>query len=150
MQKLPKVYLFLLSLICLLSLSDVTAAKFYKWIDADGNINYSDKEPLGVESAETISISAPKTSETVNTIPAYKSDSNDAPNPEEQKQNDEENAKLKEYCDSLTANIKTLEMGGRVKTVDAEGNQKFLSDEEQQAKAKRYQGQYDEKCASKY
>lgn len=148
MQLLNKLHWLLFSLVFIFGASQITAAKFYKWTDKDGNIHYADKEPLGVESAEAVNISTPKTSESAHSIPAFKVEEKAALSPEEQKQKEEDATKLKTYCDSLTTNIKTLEIGGRIKTVDADGNQKFLSDEEMQEKTKTYQGQYKEKCSS--
>lgn len=147
MQNINKLHGLLFSLVFIIGSSQIAAAKFYKWTDKDGNIHYADKEPLGVESAEAVNISTPKTSESVNTIPAFKLEDKTALSAEEQNQKEEDTAQLKAYCDSLTTNIKTLEIGGRIKTVDADGNQKFLSDEEMQEKTKTYQGQYKEKCS---
>lgn len=148
MQLSNKFKMFLFTLICLLGASQVTAAKFYKWTDKEGSIHYADKEPLGVESAEAVNINTSKTSETVNTIPAFSVQNKTELSPDQQKQKDEDAAKMKEYCDGLTTNIKTLEIGGRIKTVGADGNQRFLSDDEQQEKSKKYQSQFSEKCKS--
>jgi hypothetical protein len=143
-----KTIIFVISLLlCNLYLANVSAAKFYKWTDEDGSIHYGDNAPDEVDSAEPVHISGQKTSKTVHNIPKFTVEDEQELTSEQQEKNKERETQLKDYCNGISKNIKQLQIGGRIQTIDDEGNRKFLNDEEQQQKLKKYQDQLSEKCS---
>jgi len=130
----------------------VIAAKFFKWTDENGNTHYSDKAPDGVESPETVHVSSKKRSG--DAAEAARSNVQSQNNNREQEDNspealaekEKQEKALAEYCQSLQSNIKALQIGGRIQTVDAAGNKKFLDEKEQQQKLDQYLNQHKESC----
>lgn len=110
----------------------VSAAEYYKWVDADGITRYAAKPPAGVTNAQRVTTyggSVP-----VNT------ESTDANTDEtKHRQQVEEKAKQleqqeKEQCDKVASQLATLKERGRVRMRDAEGNERVLTEEEHAAK----------------
>lgn len=129
----------------------INAAKFFKWTDENGNTHYSDKAPDDVESAETVHFSSKKRPSGNNEANAVNqlqgnSEQEGGMSPEDLAEQEKHEKALAEYCQSIQSNIKALQIGGRIQTVDAEGNKKFLDDNEQQQKLDDYLKQQKENC----
>ena len=129
----------------------VNAAKFYKWTDESGSTHYSDKAPDNVESAETVHISSkkiPAANNEASAVNQFQSNSEQQKeaSAEELAEQEKQEKALAEYCQSIQSNIKALEIGGRIQTVDAEGNKKFLDENEQKQKLDGYLQQQKENC----
>ncbi len=128
-----------------------------KWVDADGQVHYSDVPPPpnanakilrstssttdSKSSEDSTAASAPAAQKTIAEREAELKKAQQA-----KKEADEKAAKKqaetetkKAYCDTLQHNLRTLEEGVRIMDVDANGNRSFLEDEQRQqriAKAK--------------
>ena len=121
------------------------SAKFYKWTDEDGNVYYSDKVPEGQENAEEVFVSASKPS-TSKTPTGPQTGETKGSAPSDQSNQAEQEAKLKKYCDDVRKNISTLETGGKIQSVDSEGNKNYLDDQAQQEKLKQYKLEESARC----
>lgn len=129
------------------------AGKIYKWVDADGNINYSAEPPpsnsqeitvrTAPASAPATAPAAPGASTDAATDAAKPVDRKDARNKllesmakdREDKAKAEEKAakdlaQRQENCSRARKNLASLKMGGPRFTVSESGERKYLNDEE--------------------
>ena len=154
MSRLKSLFITTLVFLSLSTLPiQLNAAKFFKWTDENGNIHYSDKAPDNVESAETVHVSSKKrTSNDTDKEEPETQLRDDTPQRESTtpedlaKEKEKQEKALAEYCQSIQSNIKSLQIGGRIQTVDPEGNKKFLDQEEQQQKLNEYLKEQKENC----
>jgi hypothetical protein len=147
-----KIILFNVTVLFLLSAlsANMQAARFFKWTDADGNVHYSDKAPDDIESAETIRINTRTPGGVSNTqAPQFETGRQEDArelSTEELAEKARQDKELAEYCNSIRSNIKALQIGGRIQTVDTEGERRFLDPSEQQQKLNEYQTLERENC----
>jgi hypothetical protein len=128
------------------------AAQMYKWVDANGKIQYSDKPPPSNVKTEKLrtpaqpisapAASAPKNGEqkdTAKTGPksvvepeqAFRKRQTDETKAEqEQAQKEAEARERAENCRRAKAALANLELGGRQTRIDEKGERAFLSDAE--------------------
>lgn len=145
MPKVTKIHtVFLLVLFCFSSAS--FGAKFFKWTDENGNIHYSDKEPVK-QNSEAVHVNASKPSKSAKPAPKFTVDKEQERSNEEPGIRDEQEKQMQKFCQGLQSNIKTLEMPIRVESVDETGERKFLDDKEKSQKLERYRQQYSEHCS---
>ncbi len=133
-------------LVCCLILiaSSVSAysAKFYKWVDENGNTHYSDRAPAQDTEVETVHITTSKPS-SAKSVPIDASEDTQ-PDTQTTEQNSKE---MQAYCEKLSENISTLEESSIVQSIDSEGNRQQLSKEEQDKQLSQKKAQYDKNCA---
>ncbi|WKE64943.1 DUF4124 domain-containing protein [Gallaecimonas kandeliae] len=114
----------------------------YRWVDAKGNVHFSQTPPPG-QKATSLEVDAPKPS---STPPAPIA----PPEPKKEDKLDPSLAKLKgqlkEACDRARENLKTLTTFDRVRMVDEKGEYHLLSDEDKAAQVKQYQQQIKDAC----
>lgn len=115
-----KVLFGLSSLLLLLSLN-TTAEEYYRWTDADGNLHYTDKPPMG-KKAEKLTATH-KTPETLD-----EAESNTAPS-----------LKNKELCKKEKTRLNTLQNSPRIQMIDQDGSKRYLSTDEIQQEIKKSQ-----------
>jgi hypothetical protein len=121
----------------------------YKWIDANGNVVYSEKPPpYGTKALETPFISptgSPSSSaEQVEAMQnVFKSDEEK----QQDKARDDYDQQLKEYCDSLVKNLEVYSQQGRIYVDNDAGERVYLDQnaiqqaiEETRQKQKQYCG----------
>ena len=151
--------------IMLLALTPALAsAAIYKWVDEQGNVQYSAEKPVGAE-AEKMSVnSRPPTDSSSyrkpgrdNSNPNNKNSDNknsDKDNKDKtpaEKRNDQtkqaESDKIKkEMCDEARATLSTIEGSGRVRVEDGKGNINYMSEEEVTARKKSEQERVNKYC----
>lgn len=138
----------------LLLLSSTTAfAALNKWVDAEGKVHYSDAPPPANVKAKTLRPSAAAPADTA-TAPATGTAAASAPAAPKslaereaelrkaqqakkeaedraaQEQKDRETEKAN--CDAAQQNLRTLQEGTRMVTIDAEGEYSYLEDDQRQ------------------
>jgi len=139
-------------LVTLLAISSIAmsstglAAKFYRWVDENGGIHYSDK-PDANNTAETVDVYAPKPSSSTanNSSTASSSTTNET---QTENKNPQQADSIEEYCKKLADNIKTLETKSNITSVDSEGKKTNLSKDEQQKTLEKSKQEYDSRCGA--
>lgn len=129
-------------LVLITSSASIYAAKFYKWVDENGNTHYSDKAPAQDTEVETVHVTTSKPSSTQNASSDFPADTQ--PDTQTTQQDSKE---MQAYCEKLSENISTLEESSVVQSIDSEGNRQQLSKEEQNKQLTQQKAQYDKNCA---
>jgi hypothetical protein len=123
-------------------------AQVYKWVDKDGNVQYSDQPPPADAAKSTLqkvmSISSPSTAapgdKAAEKATDKPKDSDKRRESDKQKKGDE-TAKLaqqkQESCDNARAHLRSLEGGTRLSKIDANGERYFLEDDQRQQEVAR-------------
>lgn len=143
--------------IVLLLLSANAQARVYKSVDKDGNVTYSQTKPTDNENVETIKTPkakpAPTPVETPNpaTAASPEADSEaqkESPEiAEKNKQIEAENAEIKKQnCANSKSRLADLNSAGRIKFTGEDGNLKWASEEEVQARRDELQANVDKWC----
>jgi len=130
--------LIFISLLTLISSTSIAA--IYKWTDAEGNVHYGQQRP---KEAPSQRIKVPQyTPQNTSTYkrPALKTkDENakkNAETPEEEKTTEtaaEKKQRLKD-CEQIRQNLSLMEARGRIRSQDKDGNTRYLSQEEKEAR----------------
>lgn len=137
-------------------INSATAAKFYKWTDEDGNTHYSDQVPEGVATPESVRINAkaPKDSEAsqAELEKRRKQWFTDADNKTKSADELAKDAEIQkatdDFCKGVNDNIKLLERGGRITTLDEKGDSRYLGDDEIKKKLSDYRSRSKDKCGA--
>lgn len=132
--------LVLLLLTACLSLP-VQAEKIYKWIDEKGTAHYSSRPPLVNVDTEIISTVNEHKEEPEDPPPSAESESTPK-NPSETRQNPEVLA----YCNTLSANLETLDSDDQVRLDKADGSFEILNDEDREREKERIHQQMKQFC----
>ncbi|NIM27722.1 MAG: DUF4124 domain-containing protein [Gammaproteobacteria bacterium] len=128
------------------------AGKLYKWVDADGNVTYSQQRPPG-QQAEAIrlrsaTLSAEGAQEKLDNLTGKASeqqkDREFAQNSATAKQ--ERSERLANNCKIARENMRILKNSSRIQDKDAEGQPYFLDEAGIQAKIAQTQQQIDDNC----
>lgn len=141
----------------------VAAGDLYRWVDAQGQVHYSDEPPPA--SARDVKLIRDKgvdpslqeqaeDSEESDTQPSYAEqqaafEERQAKKAEEQAKAEEEKraaAERKKNCDAARSNYNTVNSGQRVMRINAEGEREYLSDEEIKQQAAEAKKSIDEWC----
>ncbi len=129
----------LLLFAALLAWSGLASAVVYKWVDAQGKLQYGDRPPdgvhaevvelLGTHSASTRNASAPaRTADTAAKVAANKPQSTDA---DTKREVDQDVAQTKEkQCTDAQERYKKLIEGRRIYKPGADGERQYMSSEE--------------------
>lgn len=132
----------LLSAILVLSLTGLNAhAGLVKWVDADGRVHYSDSLPPEVSKAQTVrsvtgkgqedapaSFSPKTVAEREAEMKKARSEKEEAA--QQKSQQEAVTQAKKRACESARENLRVLEGGTRITTVNASGERVFLDDDE--------------------
>ena len=119
-------------------------AQTYKWVDANGEVHYSDKPPPSDIKTETLQVPAePAAAPAASTAEgggakslaeqdqAFRKRQADAAKEEAEQAGKEAQARSRaEYCKSAKAALTNLELGGRQLRINDKGERVFLTDEE--------------------
>jgi Domain of unknown function (DUF4124) len=129
-----------------LALPSLSQAQFYKWVDAEGNVHYSDKKPKDQSEIKSIKINTGKGSSpstpVENNTPAAEAALQQKADALQSKKPKEEYAK---QCASIEENMRKLAENSRVRIND-NGEMRYLTPEELTAKKDQYQKMYDDFC----
>lgn len=136
----------------LLLAAPAPAAKLYKWVDADGNVTYSQQKPPDAQ-AETIRLrsSTLDDSGAQERLDQLNERAGEASKDREfaettasaQKERDE---RLKKNCEIARENLRILQNSSRIQDKDAEGNPYFLDDDAIKAKLEQTRTQIQQNC----
>ena len=121
----------------------------YKWVDADGNVHFTDKKPDAEIDAETVDTSATELSESRlqaaqrrDELFRQSASKTREARSETEKQRSEQRAQSGKEQERRTANCATARQNlansrpfNRIYTIDEQGNRTYLNDDEQLAKA---------------
>ncbi|NIO42992.1 MAG: DUF4124 domain-containing protein [Burkholderiales bacterium] len=136
------VRLFSLGVLVLAISATSTAKEMYRWVDANGQVHYSDRPPpAGAKNIRTLKESATGTvlpDESTDSAPSYIEQ--EAAFKERQVKRAEEQAEAektklaaaerKKNCELARSNYNTISVGGRITRVNSAGEREYLSDEE--------------------
>ncbi|MCB1744686.1 MAG: DUF4124 domain-containing protein [Gammaproteobacteria bacterium] len=134
---------------------DVNAqGKLYKYTDESGQTVYSNRPPPNKQDAETvklIGVKPPADTSTGDNLDKRVDESNEARKDEEfrdkiQAQEAEREAVLKKNCETARQNLRLLRDAPRLKTVDKDGNEVFIEDNERAARIEATQKQIADYC----
>jgi len=163
-MKLPAIIkiITLLSTACVaLVLSTAQAGGIYKWVDAQGNVHYS-QEPHG-QSAQEMNIKIPKTSDSADSAEEStaksdtknasdktaekSSDGNDAQTNAEKEAAAKDQKEVKEKnCQIAMKRLASINAGGRLYEVNEKGERSYWDDNTRKAKMEEAQKNVDEWC----
>jgi hypothetical protein len=118
----------------------------YKWVDANGDIQYTERPPSDGIDYETIVMSDEDKSGKSIPIPVVKEPSasnNDSPQDKQADSDKNYNDWRSDNCKVAKQNLEILEAGGRIRSDDGEG---LLTDEEIAAKIKDMQAKVEKFC----
>ena len=135
-----------LLLLTMLALPATAHADVYKWRDSNGAVRYSDIPPASNVPYETLH-GGRKTPSTpsADVAPAPQPTNPPAPQPDdaalrrqqqaeqekiEQQNKDAQEQTRQQNCSTARANLQKYKVGGRIMTMDAEGQRRYLSDAE--------------------
>lgn len=130
----------------------VADARVYKWVDDEGNVQYSQTKPRDREA------------QTVNTLPSGTTDDNarrqldSLRDKADTARKDREFARdygadtqarderLRKNCETARENLRILETASRIQDTDAQGNRYFLDEASKQAKIDETRRQIEDNC----
>ncbi len=133
--------------ITLIFCSSVSMAGIYKWVDKDGNVHYGQQRPTSAPSQkmdvqqyaprDTATYKKPgskdqaaenKDKENANNKPAEET------KPEKKPETRAEKKRRLAACAQARSNLSSMEAIGRIRSVDKDGNTRYLSQKEKEAK----------------
>lgn len=135
-----------------LSVSQIASAGIYKWVDEQGNVHYGEQRPQNTSSQKMqVQKYAPENKSTYKRpsyTPSTKStnkNTQDNP-PEKKKETRAEKKKRLAACEKTRANLKMMEEIGRIRAKDKDGNTRYLSQKEKEAKMQKNREQISKYC----
>lgn len=150
--------IIILALPVLLSLQTATASSLYKWVDANGNIVYSQTmPPPGAKVLQQPRISGLRT-------PAPPADTENAPQEAQpatgaatastetrpaRDLTEEQQEQYREYCENLRKNLELLKQPKRVYVSTEDGGRHYLGDEEREEKIRSTNEKISQHCQEK-
>jgi len=126
-------------------------AQQYKWVDANGKVQYGDTPPPGVEatrlkpppSGASVPAAAPK----VNPESAFRNRQQERQKSEEKSAKERADAEAKRVnCEQSQASLRSLQSGQRITTTNAAGERVFIDDEERAKEIERTQRAVNDWC----
>lgn len=151
-----KNYLPYLALALAIGATSLHAESVYKWTDKDGITHYGDQQPTGQKS-ESVDVKSGTTHSSVEgskegrpspqeRLKAMEKGKKEASKQASQSRTEEAREKLRQKnCEVARKNLKTLNTYGRIK-VQEDGEQRYLTSEEIDAKKAEYKNIADDSC----
>ncbi|HSU65087.1 MAG TPA: DUF4124 domain-containing protein [Burkholderiales bacterium] len=135
----------------------VAMAQQYKWVDANGRVQYGDTPPPGVQATPlkpppggaSAPAAAPKMDATKDLSPeaAFRKRQQERQEAEEKAAKDRTDAEAKRVnCEQSQASLRTLQSGQRISTTNAAGERVFIGDEERAKEIERTQRAVNDWC----
>lgn len=146
---------YFVALSAFLAASAASAGTVYKWVDAQGVVHYSQSMPEAQKNAKVLDVRAGigMAARPVNTLSAAGSEGESTKTPEQQELDAtkdqlkaEQEARKKQQCDQLRANIDSLSIGGRIYETMPSGERKYLTGSEIDAKRVKVRDAYTKNC----
>jgi hypothetical protein len=123
-------------------------AQQYKWVDANGKVQYGDTPPPGVEATRLKPPpSAPAAAPKVNPEAAFRNRQQERQKGEEKAAKERAEAETKRVnCEQSQASLRSLQSGQRITTTNAAGERVFIDDAERAKEIERTQRAVNEWC----
>jgi hypothetical protein len=151
----------LLAVLAALAFAAAASAQTYKWVDKDGKVRYGDQPPPGVKATPLRGSSAPaapaasadtkkddkKGAKPLSPEAAFRKRQQDQKEAEEKASKERAEGDVRrQNCDVARANLRQLESGQRISSVNAQGERVFIEDNERVAQTQRAQKAVSEYC----
>lgn len=138
--------------VCLLLFGVNAHAALNKWVDANGQVHYSDEPAPTNANAQTVNVPSAASG-----VPEQKSLNEQLMDLKKKQQAAEENAQKEaqqrekaqakqDHCNKLRVNLNTLEAGGRIVTHNEKGETTFMDDEMIQKEIKDVRKRISDEC----
>ena len=155
MESTVKHYRFVLAAVAAATLatSPTSLAKLYKWVDAQGNVTYSELAPPEGQTAEELELHGyrsadPNADESLEQLKdkadAARDDRKFAGSDSEAAK--ERDARIQQNCETARENLRILNSSARVQETDADGNPVYLDEAAVKAKIDTTQKQVKDNC----
>ncbi|HEY3077285.1 MAG TPA: DUF4124 domain-containing protein [Burkholderiales bacterium] len=150
----------LMVLLAALVFTAAAAAQQYKWVDDDGKVRYGDTPPAGVKATRlkqpaAAQAPAPPAKDAASKDKALTPEAAFRKRQQEREQQEEKAAKeraaaeaKRQNCEQAQANLRQLQGGQRIATLNAAGERAFLEDGQRAREAERAQKAVSEWCGS--
>ncbi|CAA0114148.1 Uncharacterised protein [BD1-7 clade bacterium] len=118
--------LFSLLLLLILSTTTVQAAKFYKWVDTDGQTHYGERPPAGVDTEEVRTYGDKATSRPTSSLPSLPTTApteQQAPEAVQAKKDPETCRKARENYRIMSTKPLVLDPDGNIMTIEAKNKE---------------------------
>jgi hypothetical protein len=134
--------ILILAIFSSLNSTSLNAAAIHKWVDDKGNVHYSDAPPAKTDSKNVRVQSAP--SDPGKALPRLSSP--DAPSEATQSEQKVSEERASKICASAQADLDIISTSDRIKLQGADGNIRYLSDEEIAERLASSQAEVDRFC----
>src|SRR2546425_12789970 len=126
-------------------------AQQYKWVDANGKVQYGDTPPPGVQATPLTpppaGPSAPAAAPKVNPEAAFRNRQQERQKSDEKAAKERADAEAKRVnCEQSQASLRTLQSGQRISSTNAAGERVFIGDEERAKEIERTQRAVNDWC----
>jgi hypothetical protein len=142
-------------LLAALAFSAAAAAQQYKWVDEGGKVRYGDTPPPGVKTTRLKAPPAASAKDPGSKDQALTPEAAFRKRQQERREQEEKAAKeratadaKRENCGQAQANLRQLQSGQRIATLNAAGERAFLDDGERARQTERAQKAVSEWCGS--
>ena len=146
------IMLSLLALLTLLCSGAVLAVGLHKWVDADGNVHYSDKPPPG-QQTETIEVDTGGVdADNVKRLDGYQDQVDDMFKKRDEAKADaaekeREKAKMAAHCDKVRDQLARLQTSTRRQKVNEKGEREFIPETQRQEWINKAKGEIAKHCS---
>lgn len=130
-------------------LSMTSAAEVYRWVDEQGQVHFSDSKPINNATVKSIKLRAPQligTSTDKQAKPKQAATEAELQGKAEQLQKADANNESEKLCATIASNLEKANQTGRVR-VKENGEYRYLSSQELDAKRLELQSQFDQFCS---
>ncbi len=126
-------------------------AQQYKWVDANGKVQYGDTPPPGVQTTRLkpppAGASAPAAAPKVNPEAAFRNRQQERQKSDEKSAKERADAETKRVnCEQSQASLRSLQSGQRISSTNAAGERVFIDDAERAKEIERTQRAVNEWC----
>ena len=126
-------------------------AQQYKWVDANGKVQYGDTPPPGVQATRLkpppAGASAPAAAPKVNPEAAFRNRQQERQRSDEKSAKERTDAEAKRVnCEQSQASLRSLQSGQRISSTNAAGERIFIDDEQRAKEIERTQRAVNDWC----
>jgi len=127
-------------------------ARMYKWVDDDGNVQYTQHPPPDREAKELKTRKAPISDEDADLELERLTDKADTARKDREfgegfaAETKDREARLKKNCETSRENLRVLQQNARVQKTDKDGKTSFLTPEQHKAKVEQTKAQVEDNC----
>jgi len=134
-----------------LAFATAAMAQQYKWVDANGKVQYGDTPPPGVQTTRLkpppAGASAPAAAPKANPEAAFRNRQQERQKSDEKSAKERADAETKRVnCEQSQASLRSLQSGQRITTTNAAGERVFIDDAERAKEVERTQRAVNEWC----